>query len=221
MKGDLNIKTAYIRIFLISVLTMISFVACSGSGGNSSGNAPVRQVGRFLGSPVSGLQYSTDSGSGETNDKGEFRYQDGEQIRFSVGNIFIGEALGTATISIVDLHKLVLPQTALETHIAINELQDVKNVTPLDKVTNIAIFLQTLDEDGDPDNGITISEKIRELAETSLLDLNQKSLSFSQDFSLRKLISAGRDAGLWGGTRAIQSAGYALDSLYLSLGLSS
>ena len=84
-----------------------------------------------------------------------------------------------------------------------------------------AVFLQSLDEDGNYANGIQVPDRIHELAAGISINFGQKYEVFPEDFQFRKLIAAGRNEGIWGGTRAIRHPLYALDTLYQGLGLSS
>ncbi len=107
--------------------------------------------GIFVDSPVGGLSYSSSSTSGVTMGDGTFEYFEGETVTFSIGGITIGSAVGAEELSPIDL-------------------VDISNAdlsTP--EVRNIASLLQSLDEDANPENGITISEATRNsLASTSL-----------------------------------------------------
>ncbi len=97
--------------------------------------------GRFLDSAVANLDYQTPSRSGTTDSKGSFSYQGGESVSFSVGRVVLGEAAG---------QEIVTP---------VNLVADSSTATPA--VRNITRFLLALDQDGDPGNGITISEAVR------------------------------------------------------------
>ncbi|OJS99269.1 hypothetical protein BEE62_03670 [Marinobacter nauticus] len=74
-----------------------------------------------------------------TNDNGEFQYQEGETVTFKIGQLTLGSAKGGATISPRDIAS---------------EAGSI----------NVARVLQTLDDDGDPTNGITISADVRSKA---------------------------------------------------------
>jgi len=108
-----------------------------------------------------------------------------------------------------------------------NRLIRMPRATPLEVAANIAVFLQTLDDDGDPSNGIRIPAAIHGLAAGVSIDFGRKSFgsegsegeAFANDFALRKLIADGRAAGLWGGSRAIRGVAQAFDALYARLGL--
>ena len=102
--------------------------------------------GVFYDSPVQGLEYETQTISGITNEKGEFKYRPGETVTFSVGGLVLGSARGSERVTPVDL--------------VIEVGGDVKKIKN-QRVTNISRFLQSLDEDGNVENGITITDKIR------------------------------------------------------------
>ena len=96
---------------------------------------------------VEGLTYQTQTLSGTTSKKGEFRYHPGENVTFSVGGIVLGSAPGNKRLT-----------TA---HLVLGVNGDLKKLK-VPKATNIARFLQSLDEDNNVDNGITISAATRE-----------------------------------------------------------
>jgi hypothetical protein len=127
-------------ILAASVTT--GLVACGGGssgGGESGGGGSTPQTGTFVDSPVAGLEY-TRSESGNTrfltDENGQFTYVNGETITFSVGQYTMGSAQGKGTVSPRDLGDA-------------------------NGATNIARVLQTLDDDQDPSNGITISSQVR------------------------------------------------------------
>lgn len=113
-------------------------------GGSTSGetaaaptpSSPFVSTGIFVDSPVSGIGYSTATQSGKTNAKGEFSYVAGENITFSIGSLQLPAVLANATITPLDIAKTT----------------DVNNQV----VSNILVLLQSLDEDGNPANGISI-----------------------------------------------------------------
>lgn len=99
-------------------------------------------AGQFVDSPVGGLEYLRSNKGTElylTNDNGEFQYQEGETVTFKIGQLTLGSAKGGATISPRDIAS---------------EAGSI----------NVARVLQTLDDDGDPTNGITISAQVRSKA---------------------------------------------------------
>ncbi len=131
----MTIKT-YIQAFLF-LITSMGLLACGGSGGGGGAvSEPLQGV--FIDSPVSGLRFETTSTSGVTDSQGVFNYRRGELVRFFVGDVFIGEAAGQSILTPVEL---------------IAGAVDESNI----QVQNIAMFLQSIDDDGDESNGINIT----------------------------------------------------------------
>jgi hypothetical protein len=83
-KKDLNMKTKFL---LNTVLATSALVAgCGGGGGSSSSSAPLS--GSFVDAPTKGLLYTASpSGlSGTTDDNGNYQYQPGDTVTFSIPN---------------------------------------------------------------------------------------------------------------------------------------
>ncbi len=113
---------------------------------------------------VRGVEYVTSSGmSGLTNQDGLFNYQDGDDITFKVG----GVVLGTATAEDVISGRTFLQDIA---DVERSNLSD-------DYLENMAIFLQSLDANYNPGDGITITEQMRINLADIELDLRQASSS--------------------------------------------
>jgi len=104
-------------------------------GDSSSGDSILTGV--FLDSPVEGVAFATETQSGTTNAAGEFMYLAGEQVTFSIGAAQFPAVTAAAQVSPVDIAASSDNPTAM--------------------TTNIARLLQSLDLDGNPVNGITIS----------------------------------------------------------------
>lgn len=124
-------------------------------------DSPVLQ-GRFVDSEVEGVEYETETQSGVTGENGEFSYRAGETIIFFIGGIILGEAEAEPVMTPVDLVEG-----------ATDQFDDV--------VTNIARFLQTLDDDDDPDNGIRITEEVRNAAIDISIDFNVTIVEFEEN----------------------------------------
>jgi predicted acyl esterase len=114
-------------------------------------------TGVFAG-PIVGLKYVTPALSGLTNERGEYHYRAGETVTFHVGGIVLGTAEGTPRINLAQLVERVDGK--------IERLSD-----PI--VTNLARFVQTLDMDGNVENGVTIAPIVHELIEPMVLNFNQ------------------------------------------------
>ena len=125
------------------------------------------QVGVFVDSPVEGIEYRSLSYSGITNDKGEYLYKEGEIVSFYIGNIYLGKALATGILTPIEITDSAVPET-------------IESV-------NLLVLLQSLDSDGDPDNGITITEKMRGIAIDLNLDIYSEE-TFNSD--IRSIVRA-------------------------------
>ena len=150
-----------IRTSLIPVLAATVLAACgSGSGQDGiSATEPEVKTGVLVDSPISGVFWETESGnSGLTTGDGEFDYTEiisgsfVDLVTFSIGDIVLGSVAGAAYITAVELTNSFAPTDRA----ALNQL----------------VFLQSIDEDGDPDNGITISEATRTAAIGQSLDFD-------------------------------------------------
>jgi hypothetical protein len=114
-------------------------------------------TGVFAG-PIAGLKYATPTHSGYTNERGEFRYRQGEAVTFSVGGLVLGSAPGAA--------RLNLAQLVNRSDGKIDRLHD-----PI--VTNLARLVQTLDQQGTVEGGVTIAPRLHELVDRVVLNFNQ------------------------------------------------
>lgn len=147
-------------IFL--AILFITFSGCS----SSSDPLDVRE-GAFVDSPVAGIEYrSIVNGRprlvGLTDANGRFEYVEGARVEFHIGDIFLGGAIGRPVITPIDL---------------VEEAEDENHPA----VINILRFLQTLDDDGIPENGITIVEGVRTAAVNFSLDFDVSVLEFERD----------------------------------------
>lgn len=147
------------RIKLLTMAVAASLlVAC---GDDNDGSTPA-STGVFLDAAVSGITYKGSTSSGITGANGEYSYLPGETITFSIGGVVIGSAKGTG--------KLLL-----------KDLDNGLNVdgTPSSTSVNRAIFLQTLDDDGDASNGIQITSTTRSKLASAVVSFSQDSAAFT------------------------------------------
>lgn len=126
-------------------------------------NTPVKW-GVFLDGAVEGLSYSSGEKAGFTDPDGLFWYEDGKTVTFKLGDILIGEAPANQTMTPVDL---------------------VQGATSYSHptVVNIIRFLQTLDEDSNPYNGIRLTENVRYSARGVSVDFSNVSESELRDIA--------------------------------------
>jgi hypothetical protein len=118
-------------------------------------------TGAFLDSAVEGLKYETDSQKDKrTGPSGDLEFRTGETITFSLNSTVLGSATAQGIITPVDL----VPGASDETD---------------PTVTNIARLLMSLDDDGDPDNGIRILDQVHIAVQGRNLALTADSTTFA------------------------------------------
>ncbi len=137
------------------ITLLMGCIALAGCGGADSDNespptpAPTK-TGVFLDSPVTGLNYRTASiPAGVTNAKGEFNYREGETVSFYIGELILPSIKAGAQITPADLGG------GLSTATTVNILQ----------------LLQSLDQDGNPANGIGILDSAKDAFVGTGLDI--------------------------------------------------
>jgi predicted acyl esterase len=113
-------------------------------------------TGVFAG-PISGLNYHTPTRSGITNARGEFHYATGEAVTFFVGGLVLGAIAGAPSVNLAQLVKRAGG--------SIDKIHDPH-------VTNLARLVQTLDQSGDVENGVTIAPIVHELIGPVVLNFN-------------------------------------------------
>ncbi|MDF2154553.1 alpha-amylase family glycosyl hydrolase [Vibrio sp. CAU 1672] len=129
--------------YLAAALSIILLSGCNQSSDVNS--TQEYSSGQFVG--VEGLNYKSGSYTGVTGENGSFKYPVGEStIIFSVGGIELGQAKAGKLISLLDL----VPE-------ANGNISD-------QTVMNINRLLLTLDNDNNPDNGVVISQNVRQIA---------------------------------------------------------
>lgn len=154
--------------FLKSRLLMLGLIAatvagCGGGGGGSSsgsgetsssgGERSESSVGTFLDGRVVNVSYTLRSGGvGVTDANGQFPLQVGDRITFSIGGITLPEIEVKSTITPLDIFST-------------DNIRDVR-------VVNLLRFLQTIDEDNDPSNGIVITDSIKEVARDAIIEFD-------------------------------------------------
>lgn len=131
--------------FILLLLVMWTLAGCGGSGGgDDSPTTGSTATGYFKDNNVSGLTYTSGEQSGVTDANGRFIYEVGQPVSFSIGGVTIGSGAGKTVMTPVDLVS-----------------GGSSNTTA---VQNIVRFLIMLDEDGDLDNGISITASVQETA---------------------------------------------------------
>ncbi len=143
------------KIKLLS-LSAIALFGLSGCGGGSSSSTSTNVTGQFIDAAVAGLNYTCSSGKeGVTDINGYFTCKQGDNVDFSINGFSLGS---------VKVQNLITPIT----------LAPDDNTT----VTNIAQLLQTLDSDGNPDNGITINKNDQKVQNLKDLKISLNAADF-------------------------------------------
>ncbi|WP_062058040.1 pectate lyase family protein [Cellvibrio sp. OA-2007] len=115
------------------------------------------QVGVFVDAFVAGIGYRTQSQSGVTNARGEFNYLPGETVTFFIGDLVFPPIPARGLVTPLDMAQSLDPSSPM--------------------VLNIARLLQSLDSDGNPSNGITISPAAAQAAVA--VDFNLSPVQFA------------------------------------------
>jgi len=141
------------KLRLLKVALLASVFVLQGCGG-SDDSSP--KTGVFLDSPVRFIDYMTKNSDGEitrddqTNADGEYEYTQGETVTFSIGKLEFPPVMASGVVTPLDIAETENPNNA--------------------KAVKILRLLQTLDIDGNPDNGITITPKAKEVASSLVVD---------------------------------------------------
>lgn len=150
-------------LLTVALAPLLSLTGCL-SGGSSSDD-PLS--GTFVDSPVAGLDYSGPSiGSARTNAEGKFNYFPGETLSFAIGDLDLGAAPGAEELT---------PLSIVDGASGVGD----------PRVTNMLVLLQSLDADGDLNNGIQITQQIRDEVsfKAADLDLTQPVADFRADLA--------------------------------------
>jgi predicted acyl esterase len=124
----------------------------------STTSAPTGLLTGVFAGPAAGLKYQTPSVSGVTNARGEFTYRAGEAVTFLVGRLVLGAAPGAPRMNLAQLAPRVGGN--------IEKLHDAS-------ITNLARLLQTLDTDGNLENGLTIAPAVHDIIRSGAIDFDQ------------------------------------------------
>ena len=150
---------------LITVTLFTALASCGGGGGSSNPTS----TGTFVDSPVINIGYRTETQNGVTNSRGEFNYFPGEMVTFFIG----------------DLEFPSIPAEQVVTPLDMADTDDISH--PI--VINISRLLQSLDKDGNPSNGISITDISKQNA--VILDFDVSVSVFELSTAVRTMIANG------------------------------
>jgi len=177
--------------YLLITLTLF-IVSCGGGTSNTVEDNNVEQTppsepqtltGVLLDSPIENITYSTQTQSGNTNAAGEFSYLPDEEVTFSIGELSFPTIKGKSVITLLDLAN---------TENLMNNF-----------VINIARLMQSLDTDGNANNGITISTSAKDAAINLDFSVSPEEFDASGEVT-NFLASAGGNVALIGTSQAIK-----------------
>jgi len=178
-----------ILLSVIAIGMVTSFTGCGSSdddndvfGSNDTTEvktAPATKTGFFVDSAVGGLNYETTSGiTGETNSLGAFDFKDGDVVSFYVGSVKLGA---------------VTPEENKEGNVVVTPTDISENE---EEETKVLKFLQSLDADGNPENGISIPKEVvdslKAKQKKDIKELSDEEL-VSMDETLKKYIDKNGD----------------------------
>ena len=196
-------------IFLVALVIGCSSLHTSSRSGSSPSTAaslsssvrPVALKGVFVDGPVGGINYATPTLQGVTSADGVFEYQAGEMVTFSIGPLMLGFAKGKPVITPLDI------------------VPDAKDASD-QRVVNICVVLQTLDQDGNAHNGILINEQAASFVSTygREINFNKPVHAFSFDPGFRNVMAELNNIDAFGAApRAVKPPALARRHLEASL----
>lgn len=158
-------KKIPLRMTLLSaaLLPLLALSGCNDSDDDDDSSDAAPATGTFVDSPVSGLDYQGATvGSGQTDADGQFDYFPDETISFAIGDLQLGAAKGAEQLT-----PLSITEGATDSSDA--------------RVSNMLVLLQSLDADGNLNNGIQITQQISDEVSFSAaeLDLSQAPADFN------------------------------------------
>lgn len=161
---------------------------------SSVASSAVALTGLFIDSAVAGIHYQTTPGgfSGKTSSGGEYEYAAGDTVVFSIGDLKFPAVMAKDIVTPLDIANSTDPENQI--------------------ALNIAALLQSLDTDGDPDNGISIDYETA-AAGAQALNFDQTYEAFAALPAVTSLVA---DSG--SSVTALVSKSSALTHLQTSLG---
>lgn len=124
--------------------------------------------GHFIDSPVGGLSFATPTHSGKTDEAGAFDFFPDETVSLSIGPYMLGSTVAAHRISPLDLF----------------EMADTDSI----EVINMARLLQSLDVEGNPKDGILITDDVVVALEAAMTGLGLTGFDFSDSDQIDRII---------------------------------
>ncbi|MEH6564809.1 MAG: carboxylesterase family protein [Halopseudomonas sp.] len=183
------------RMTLLSaaLLPLLVLSGCNDGDDNDDGGDVVElSTGTFIDSAVAGLDYrSATVDNGQTDAAGQFKYKPDERVSFAIGDLELGAATGAEQLTPLSITE------------GASDASDPR-------VTNMLVLLQSLDADGNLNNGIQITQQISDEVSFSAaeLDLDLSPADFNTQLAtvLDTLETAGAFSDTDPRTRKVMSA---------------
>ncbi|WP_084889195.1 hypothetical protein [Vibrio sp. qd031] len=161
------------RYTLVFLCVASVLIGCGGSDSPTVQSTPGTTetstfTGKLIDSAVINIDYNTETQKGVTDQSGQFKYLDGETVEFSIGNIVFQSVPAKTVLTPLDLANNRDEQSAV--------------------VSNILRLLQSLDGDGDPTNGITITGAAKEAA-SEYIDFSVPETVFENNSEVMALVA--------------------------------
>ncbi len=149
---------------------MVAGMACGGPTENNGGPGEGSETGLLVDAPVQGVSFRTTSGAeGTTGAGGTYTYNPDDLVTFSLGGLTLGAITANGILTPIDIANG-----------SANRLQ------------NLLVLFQSLDQDGIPGNGLTIPPAAA-AAITAGLNLDMSPISFAS--SANTILVAAMAAG--------------------------
>lgn len=163
--------------YLACGIAAFALTACGGGSGSAatgggSTETPVTgsSTGILTDAQIQGVAYKTSSGvTGTTGADGSYKFNPGDTVEFTIGGLSLGSVTATGIVTPLELAG----GSAV-------------------KLQNLLVLVQSLDSDGNPDNGITIPAAAAS-AVTASVDLGAATATFasSANTALQAAMTAG------------------------------
>lgn len=151
-----------IKYILIPFIVLFLFTACGGGGSSSSSNSITTITATLIDSKISGVSYSCANKNGLTDENGQFFCEKGSMVSFFIGGIELGSTIVNSNEEFITPAKLY--------GLSENNITDTR-------LLNFIQLVQSLDNDGDPSNGIEITQNTRNSFNGYSLDLSDDTLT--------------------------------------------
>ncbi len=182
---------------MAALLALLVVSGCGSGGSGGSAPAPAVVSGQILDSLVQGLDFRSASSSGLTDASGTFSYSAGEAVSFSIGDLALGSLPGKPIATLLDL----VPGARIEEFLynpdwdGTTDSAGVSRRIKNQRVKNIARFLQSIDSDCNPVNGIQITGQVRAEVSPRVIDFDQSASAFGADPVIADVFSRLNAAG--------------------------